>query len=207
MVSFVYFDVGGVVIADVNGTDKWEEMKRSIGIRMKDNEEFDRFYSKYEKEACVGRDIDTLIPLIAKKFHVNFPAGYSLLSDFINRFERNKFIWPVIEKIRQDSQIGLLTNMYPGMFSAIVKKGIMPEAIWNVIVDSSIEGCLKPGFKIFELALEKANVEKGNILFVDNKIKNTNAGKKFGWKTFFYDSSDHENSSQGLLNYYEKISK
>lgn len=205
MISFAYFDLGGVVVADVNETDKWAKMKRDIRIRIEDDNEFDRFYSECEKEVCVGRDVDTLIPLIAKEFHVNFPVGYSLLTNFINRFEQNKPIWSVIDRIKKDCKIGLLTNMYPRMFSAIMKKRIMPEIVWDVIIDSSIEGCQKPGLKIFELAQEKSNTEKDNILFVDNKIKNTNAAKKFGWKVFLYDSSNHENSSHNLLNYYKRL--
>lgn len=202
MIKFVYFDLGGVVVADVNGTDKWTEMKRDIGITAENDIEFDKFYEKYEKEACSGRDVDTIIPLIKKKFHLNFPVGYSLLMDFINRFEQNKYIQPVIDKIKQNCGIGLLTNMYPGMFSAIKAKGIIPKINWEVIIDSSVEGCQKPGLKIFELAQEKTDTERKNILFVDNKIENINAAKNFGWQTFFYNSANHKKSCEDLLDYY-----
>jgi|TARA_Y100000310_G_C20153683_1_gene565933 hypothetical protein len=33
MNRFIYFDVGGVVIRDFSGTNKWEELRRSIGIK------------------------------------------------------------------------------------------------------------------------------------------------------------------------------
>ena len=82
MISFIYFDVGGVVIADVNSTDKWTKMKRDIGITAENDIEFDQFYSQYEKEVCLGRDVDTIIPLIKEKFNVNLPSDYSLLADF-----------------------------------------------------------------------------------------------------------------------------
>ena len=32
MISFVYFDVGGVVILDFSGTNKWEMVKKEWGI-------------------------------------------------------------------------------------------------------------------------------------------------------------------------------
>ncbi|MDZ4227676.1 MAG: HAD family hydrolase [Candidatus Levybacteria bacterium] len=205
MISFVYFDVGGVMMSDFSGTNKWELMKRDIGITPEKDKEFDQFWDKYEKEAHVGRDIDTLIPLITKKFHVDFPIGYSLLTDFLNRFESNESIWPVVSRVRQNCQIGLLTNMYPRMLSAMTKKDLIPSISWDIIIDSSIEGCQKPDKNIFQIAEQKINIEKDNILFVDNTAVNVNAAKDFGWQTFLYDSSNHKNFSRKLLDYYESI--
>ena len=31
--SFIYFDVGGVVIQDFSGTNKWSQLKRELGIK------------------------------------------------------------------------------------------------------------------------------------------------------------------------------
>jgi FMN phosphatase YigB (HAD superfamily) len=206
MISFVYFDLGGVVVRDLYEANKWIDMKRDIGINVENDKEFDQFWKKHEKEVCVaGRDVDTLIPLIENKFHLSFPGGFSLLTDFVNRFEPNKSIWPVIDKIRQDCRVGLLTNMYPRMFSAIIEKRITPPITWDVIIDSSIEGCRKPDSDIFKLGEQKANVKKDNILFVDNEIKNINAAKDFGWQTFFYNSGNHEKSCFDLLRYYNQI--
>ena len=52
MISFVYFDVGGVVVNDCKGNDKFEKMKRELGIKAEDDKEFDEFYDEYEKEVC-----------------------------------------------------------------------------------------------------------------------------------------------------------
>ncbi len=205
MISFVYFDIGGVIIDDVNGSvSKWKEMKRDLGIKAENDKEFDRFYDEIEKEICAGRKVDMFV-LMKEKFHLNFPAGYSLSKDFINRFEPNKSIWPVVDRIKQDCQIGLLTNMYPGMLSAITEKGIMPKIHWDVIIDSSVECCRKPDLKVFELAQERADAKGENILFVDNKIENINAAKNFGWQTFLYNPADHKKSCSDLLAYYNQI--
>ena len=205
MISFVYFDVGGVTVDDISGTGKWIKMKRDIGIKPKDDEEFDRFYDEYEKEVCLGKDIDTIIPLIKERFHINFPSGYSMFFDFISRFKQNKYIWPVIDKIKQDCQVGLLTNMYPKMLPTMIEKELMPPVIWDVIIDSSIVYCWKPDLAIFKLAEQKANAKKKNILFIDNKIANINAAKNFGWQTFLYNPSDHDKSCVELLDYYNRI--
>ncbi len=205
MISFVYFDVGGVAIRDLYEADKWTEMKRSIGIKAECDKKFDQFWKEHERDVCVGgKDTNTLNPLLEEKFHLAFPAGFSLLVNFVSRFEPNKSIWPVIESIKQDCKIGLLTNMYPRMLSAIMEKGIMPPANWDVIIDSSIEGCRKPDLDIFKLAEQKANAKKDNILFIDNKMENIDAARDFGWQAFFYDTGDHERSCLELLDYYNQ---
>ena len=57
MIKFIYFDVGGVVIKDFSGTNKWQELKRGIGIKPEENESFDKFFDKYRTELCLSRDI------------------------------------------------------------------------------------------------------------------------------------------------------
>jgi len=205
MISFVYFDVGGVVVKDFSGTNKWAQMKHDIGIKSENEKEFDQFYDKYEKEVHVGRDVDTLIPLIIKKFHINFSPNYSMQADFINRFEKNESILPVIEKIKQNCRVGLLTNMYPGMLSAMIKKRLTPPIEWDVIIDSTIEDCQKPGLDIFKLAEQKSNSKKENILFVDNTVENIDVAKDFGWQTFLYNPVDHKKSCSDLLDYYNRM--
>ncbi|MDD5145117.1 MAG: hypothetical protein PHW72_03265 [Candidatus Pacebacteria bacterium] len=207
MISFVYFDVGGVVVNDCKGNDKFEKMKRELGIKPDDDKEFDEFYDEYEKEVCLGKDIDTIIPIIKEKFHINFPANYSMLIDFINRFEKNAYIQPVIDRMKQDCRMGLLTNMYPRMLTAMIERGIMPKANWDVVIDSTIERLRKPDVDIFKLASLRANAKGGEIFFIDNTIGNVNAAKDFGWQTFFYDSADHKKSCADLLEYYNQIRK
>jgi len=128
-----------------------------------------------------------------------------MFSDFISRFKQNKYIWPVIDKIKQDCRVGLLTNMYPRMLPIMIEKELMSSVIWDVIIDSSIVYCRKPDLDIFKLAEQKANAKKKNILFIDNKIANITAAKNFGWQTFLYNPSDHDKSCVELLDYYNRI--
>ena len=203
MISFVYFDVGGVAILDFSGTNKWTELKQELGITPEKDIEFEQFWKKYEAEVCVGRNVESLLPLIKHQFGSKLPESYSLLIDgFVKRFEVNKSIWPVIEKIHQKCKIGLLTGQYPGMLDAIKKKGILPDVDWDVVIDSSIEGVTKPDKRIFELAESRSGFKGKDILFIENSPKHIEAAQKFGWFTFLYDPSTPEKSSQELLKRY-----
>jgi len=198
-ISFVYFDLGGVVELDFSGTNKWAKLKKELGITADKDNEFEDFWDKYEAEVCIGRNVETLIPLIKKKFGSKFPDKYSFLIDgFVNRFEINKSIWSVIDKIHQRCRVGLLTNMYPHMFEAIKNRSLLPNVTWDVIIDSSVVGIKKPDPRIFELSEQRAGVKGKEILFVENDPRNIRAAKDFGWQTFLYDSTHPKDSSNKL---------
>lgn len=71
MIKFIYFDVGGVVIRDFSGTNKWEELKTGMGIKPEQAEAFNEIFDKYEPEVCVGRDVETLVPMLKEKLGWN----------------------------------------------------------------------------------------------------------------------------------------
>lgn len=199
-IKFIYFDVGGVVIKDFSGTNKWEELQNGLGLESSQFEEFINFFEGYEPQICVGLDIETLVPKLKEKFNLNLPDSYSSLMDFVNRFERNDSIIKVLEKAKEKYKIGLLTNMYPNMLDEIVKKDLIPKTDWDTVIDSSIVNLRKPQKEIFELATKKANVNPNEILFVENGKKHVEAAKEYGWQTFLYDSSNLEKASEDLLN-------
>ncbi|MEI6326772.1 MAG: HAD-IA family hydrolase [Candidatus Roizmanbacteria bacterium] len=199
MIKFIYFDVGGVLLKDFSCTNKWEELRRSIGIDAGHDDAFSEFFAIYEKEICLGTDIQSLVPLMEKEFGLNFPDRYSFLDEFVDRFEKNDSIVPVFASIPKDIRIGQLTNMYPGMLDAINKKGLIPETKWTVVIDSSIEKVRKPQKEIFELAQKRAGVGPRQILFIENSKEHVLAAKEAGWNTFLYDSSDYVKASKDLI--------
>lgn len=175
MISFIYFDLGGVIIKDFSGTDKWERFKKDFNI----SEDYWE-----EKE-----------PLINKN---QFQIDPKLVLAFVERFERNETIWPTLEFARTKFKVGLLTNMYPGMFAQLKNHDLLPKIEWDVVVDSSIEGTCKPEKRIFEIAQERSEVSKKEILFVENTKRNSDVASGFGWQTFWYDSKNYEKSSNSL---------
>ena len=202
MISFVYFDVGGVVVQDFSGTNEWTNMTRDMGISPENHQRFIEFWSEHESEVCMGRNVEELIPLINKEFNIKLPDDYSFLKDFVSRFKRNETIWPVLNKIKKQNKIGLLTNMFPGLLEAIYEHNLMPSIKWDVVIDSTVVGFQKPDRKIFEIAEQTARTKKDEILFVENVDKNVLAAKDFGWQTFFYDSENMQDSSNKLADFF-----
>lgn len=200
MIKFVYFDVGGVLISDFSdGTGKWEEMKRIMGVKQSFENEFDEIYDKYELEdLCLTREVDSLIPIFEKRFSMRFPRNFSMQKYFVDHFDRNPYIWPVVSQARKSAGIGMLTNMYPGMLAEIEAHRLLRPIIWDSVVDSSVVGLQKPDPKIYEYATEQSGVAASQILYVDDVAKNTKAADRAGWNTFRYNPKDHKVSCERL---------
>ncbi len=197
-IQFVYFDVGGVLLLDYSGTQKWTEMKRDLGITPDLEGKFDAVWQKYRTKICIDCDVDTLSPEFQKATQLQIPKQYSMLEDFTNRFERNPSIWPIAQKASEKYQVGLLTNMYPRMLPLLQKKQLIPDISWNAVVDSSTAGFQKPEDEIFEIAEKKAKVPADEIFFVDNSPENVAAAMQRGWQTMLYDPQNPVESSKEL---------
>ncbi len=197
-VKHVYFDVGGVLLLDYSGTNKWIEMKRDLGVTEAQDAVFDQVWKKYRQRICVDCDVDTIIrdfeAVLDRKLD-----NYSMLEDFVNRFELNPSIWPVANAAKEKYAVGLLTNMYPRMLSSITAKKLIPDLDWNVVVDSSVVGHQKPDPGIFEAAEKQAAVEPEAIFFIDNSPEHVKAAQARGWQAVHYNPQLHEVSNQEII--------
>lgn len=196
--KFIYFDVGGVLILDYSGTNKWIEMKRDLGITEDQDLLFDDAWSENRESICLDCDVDTLIPKFESVLGFDFPIGYSMLDDFVNRFEKNNSIWNIAKKAKEKYTIGLLTNMYPRMLERIIESGLLPDIEWDVIIDSSIVGYKKPQSGMYQIAQTKSGYNGEEILFIDNQQRHLDSAMKLGWKTLLYDPQNIKESNDKL---------
>jgi FMN phosphatase YigB (HAD superfamily) len=202
-IKFVYFDVGGVMVKDFSETNNWEEMIMGWGIAKEKVDEVNGKFNETEDEMCVGKEVNDFLLILERDFGIKMPENYNLVDDFANRFFRNEELGKIAEECKKHVEIGLLTNMYPGMFQAINERKLLPEVEWNVIIDSSIVKFKKPDRGIYEIAQSESGVKANEILFIDNVEINLEVPKIMGWKTFFYNSADYEKSNRELRKYLE----
>lgn len=197
-IEFVYFDIGGVLMLDFSGTDKWQQLQRELGVTKEHSPAFEEVWQKYRQRVCLDCDVDTLLPEFAKATGLSFPESYSLLQDFLQRFEQNQSIHPVVQLAKAKYKVGLLTNMYPRMLAGIKQIQLIPEMTWDAEVDSSIVNAQKPDPHIFEIAEKLAKVQPEEIFFIDNTLENVAAAASRGWQTFHYNPLTPGESSQQL---------
>ena len=201
-ISFIYFDVGGVVIKDFSDSPKWDVMLNGMGIDETIAPNLEKDYDLYDTQACCGKcEIDDIIPLFIDKYHLAISREFSILQYFIDHFEQNPTIWPLIESIQKYTRVGLLTDMYPRMFAEITTHKLLPPNKWDTIIDSSLVGFRKPMPEIYQIAQVKAKTPAEEILFIDNRQKNLVPARALGWQTFLYDSKNYDKSSHDLATY------
>lgn len=205
MISFIYFDVGGVAMLDFSGTNKWEELKKEMGVNEDNNAAWEHVWSRYKNKVCLDCDVDSLVPIFTTEVGLDLPPDYSLLNNFIKRFTVNTSIWPVVDAVAKKYRIGLLTNMYPRMLSALFEqKLIPPKENWEIILDSSEIGFQKPDKRLYEIAQQVSGVKNEEILFIENSPEHLQAAQDFGWQTFAYDPQFPKESSRELMNVLNK---
>jgi epoxide hydrolase-like predicted phosphatase len=198
--KFIFFDVGGVLILDFSNTDKWLQMKSDLGVTEETNKAFEAVWQKHRDRIAIDCDIDTIIPELQEETGLIFPKNYSMLDDFISRFEVNPYIWSVVKKAQKlGKKVGMLTNMYPRMLGLIQAAGLMQDIKWDLIIDSSVVGLQKPNKEIFEFAKQKTGLKPEKIMFVDNLLINTKAAEEQGWETFLHDDPNPEKASEELI--------
>jgi FMN phosphatase YigB (HAD superfamily) len=197
-IQFIYFDVGGVAIFDFSKTNKWNEMLDDLGIAGGIRKQFDQLFDEHEEKICMGEDINIFMEEARSKLGIEFPIDYDMIEDFVDRFESNQSLLELLEKLKGNFGLGLLTAQYARMLDMILQKGLLPSDIWDVVIDSSVEKITKPDPKIYSLAEEKAAIPAQNILFVDNKAELLEIPKQRGWQTFEYDPASPEESTEKL---------
>ncbi|MEA3355540.1 MAG: hypothetical protein U9Q63_03595 [Patescibacteria group bacterium] len=200
-IKFVYFDVGGVLYLDYSKTNKWEEMQHDLGITQKKSSKFNQLWKKHASRVCLDYDVNNLIPILKKELNLNIPKNYSMLKDFINRFDKNPSIWPVAKYAKKHYKVGLLTNQYPRMLPLIMQGKQIPNVEWDIVIDSSIVGLQKPDPNIFKLSQKRAKTKSKYIFYIDNDQKHLDSAKNLGWQTFLYDPSNPLKSSKKLLDF------
>lgn len=201
-INFTYFDLGGVVIKDFSASQKWDDLKKSLGVTKHNESTFAEIWQRYQQELCLDRDVDSLMPILETKLGTTYPNNFSILDEFVNRFEANPYINQVLHLAAQKGKVGLLTNAYPRMLNSVYEKKLMPLFEFEPIIDSSVVRLQKPDSAIFEFATKKADLQPANILFIDNTQTHLDAAQKIGWQTYWFDSSNYENSCQKLANFF-----
>lgn len=199
-IKFIYLDLGGVAILDFSGTNKWNEMMDGIGIPEVQRDNFKKLFKKHEPSLLIGGNPDNFIRAVETEIDIKFPENYSLIDDFVDRFEPNYSIQAFLDQNKDKYKFGLLTNAYKEMLSKIISRGILPKVEWERIVDSSEVGMQKPDLEIYELATKLSGVTPNEILFVDNKEENLINPPKLGWNVFYYDSNNIQQSNKNLIN-------
>lgn len=179
-VSFVYFDINGCLVRFFHRA--FTELSVLSGAPA---DVVETAFWHYNDRVCRGdMTMDQFNTALAKELGID-------RVDWIDYYMEAIEPIPVMHEIAtwaaDHYRIGLLTNIMPGFIEVMRKKGLIPDLRYDVIVDSSEVGAIKPEAKIFETATKKAGVPPAEILLVDDSRSNLMAAEKQGWHVLWFD--------------------
>ena len=118
-----------------------------------------------------GRNVNFL------DFWVNFLKPISEAHDFL--FEISKVV-----------SIGLLTNLFPGMYEVLLRRGDISDAAYLTSVVSCDVKVAKPDQEIFKIAEDRINISPDRILFIDDNAENIAVVNRRCWHTVHFNPNE-----------------
>lgn len=179
-VRFVYFDINGCLVHFFHRA--FMKLAEETGVPA---DLIETTFWSYNDEVCRGA-------MTLEDFNRRFAARLGIESVdweayYLEAVEQVRGMDDLVRWTAQHYRVGLLTNIMPGFVLALRARGLLPDVDYDVIIDSSEVGMIKPEPKIFQLATERAGVKPEEILFVDDSRPNIMAADKLGWHVLWCD--------------------
>lgn len=95
----------------------------------------------------------------------------------------------LIRSFRPKYQTALLSNAWDDLRDMLADHWKIADAFDEIVI-SAEEGVVKPYPQIYQITLERLNLEPGQAVFVDDFIENVQAAQAFGMQTIHFRSID-----------------
>ncbi len=192
-ISFIYFDVGSVLI-------DWQNVFTTAAqYHQLTVDEIGSVFDENADDLTKGiMSPASFWQEVIKKYHIKNASHYDFLSSWVADYKPIAPTHALIHDIKHKYNIGLLSNIYKGMLPKLLEKELIPNIEYHSIVFSCDVGMMKPEPEIYVLAQQLAGVSPKEILFIDDKQENLDAADNVGWQTFLFNSQDNAHSVQQL---------
>lgn len=181
-VSFVYFDVNGCLVHFYQRA--FAKLAQASGVP---SDIVETAFWHYNDEVCRGTiTMKEFNAYIADKLNID---SVDWLKYYMETVEPIKEMHELIKWAIEHYKVGLLTNIMPGQLRTMINSGDLPNLPYDVIIDSSELGTIKPENQIYEIAAERAGCAPEEILLIDDTRSNVKAAEKQGWKVLWFDDA------------------
>jgi HAD superfamily hydrolase (TIGR01509 family) len=189
--SFIYFDMNGCLVHSYQAA--FAKLAADTGVPP---DSIESVYWQFNDEVCRGTaSLDDFNAELARKTGVDTVDWQHYYLEAIEPIEQ---MHEIIRQAAKHYKIGLLTNTMPGFVSTMRRSGQIPDLHYDVIIDSSEVGSLKPEVKIYEIAQEQAGCPPEEILLIDDSRPNLMAASKLGWRAMWFDDARTEDSAASV---------
>jgi epoxide hydrolase-like predicted phosphatase len=187
-IKAVIFDMGGVILRTVD-LGRREAMAKRLGTTRTELEKA-LFLSPTSLQSELGElsDVEhwqTILTLYHQPVE-NYPQMYA---EFFSGDEIDLDLIAYIRSLKKDYKVGLLSNAWMNARQNIKELHDFMD-IFDVSIFSAEVGLRKPDARIFQLMLDKLQVEAGEAVFVDDFPQNIAGAQGVGLHTVLFRDSE-----------------
>lgn len=190
-VRFVYFDVNGCLVRFYHRA--FAQIAKDYGVAP---DSVEMAFLHYNSEACTGtlsmQDFNDAIARRLGITAIDWPKYY------LTSVESMPGMGEVVKWASENYGVGLLTNIMPGLLTRLRQAKVVPDLDYDVVIDSSQCGLIKPDPAIFELACTQAGYTPQQILLVDDTRENVATAETLGWHVLWFDYAQPEESVEQI---------
>jgi FMN phosphatase YigB (HAD superfamily)/DNA-binding XRE family transcriptional regulator len=180
--SFIYFDVNGCLVHFYQRA--FSQIAEATGAAP---DIIETAYLHYNDEVCRGTlSLEDFNRKLAERLNVD---SIRWQDQYLSVIEPITEMQETIKWASEHYKVGLLTNIMPGLLSAMRRGGQLPDLSYDAVIDSSAVGAIKPEPRIYEIAREQAGCLPEEILLIDDSRANLIAAEKLGWHVMWIDDS------------------
>jgi putative hydrolase of the HAD superfamily len=179
-IKFVYFDVNGVLVRFYQRA--FTNIATDIGASA---DLIESVFWHYNDTICRGdMSLSEFDSILAKRIGVD---KLSWMEYYLANVDPVTEIYGLLDWVADYYHIGLITNSMPGLLKAMLDKQLLPRLDYDVIIDSSEVGAIKPEAAVYALAAQMSKVNPSEILLVDDDRTNVMAAEKLDWHVLWFD--------------------
>ena len=204
MIKTIFFDIGGVLI-DIHPERTYQYLSDSADVEVSMVKESFPWDAHDQYERGIMNNEDWFIT-----YKESLPQPCCLKrSDFWNAWKlllgEEKNTVNILEALNKQYSIWLLSNTNPKHIQDEIEKRYLFPSLVNGAVYSFDVGVRKPEKEIYEIAMQRANANPQECLFIDDLLENIQAAKQIGIEGIHFISSEQlkqELVCLGIINEY-----
>ena len=204
MIKTIFFDIGGVLI-DIHPERTYQYLSDSADVEVNMVKESFPWDAHDQYERGIMNNEDWFIT-----YKESLPQPCCLKrSDFWNAWKlllgEEKNTVNILEALNKQYSIWLLSNTNPKHIQDEIEKRYLFPSLVNGAVYSFDVGVRKPEKEIYEIAMQRANANPQECLFIDDLLENIQAAKQIGIEGVHFISSEQlkqELVRLGIINEY-----
>ena len=204
MIKTIFFDIGGVLI-DIHPERTYQYLSDSADVEVNMVKESFPWDAHDQYERGIMNNEDWFIT-----YKESLPQPCCLKrSDFWNAWKlllgEEKNTVNILEALNKQYSIWLLSNTNPKHIQDEIEKRYLFPRLVNGAVYSFDVGVRKPEKEIYEIAMQRANANPQECLFIDDLLENIQAAKQIGIEGIHFISSEQlkqELVHLGIINEY-----